>query len=226
MAEGFCNGTCGPWRPGHRAECRPRQQWPSWAAATGKRSSCPPPCRKRWVPKNSGRRGINSAIKWTLALNQRQIQKQRRAAKRALNPRTAGTPGWPAAAPQLPGRRSVPSTPLTYAAGCQLYFCLRSLPKENQPLSSSVAQPVRSGAEARIRMSDWVDSPALISSCTLNYALRCAEHTQETPRALNQPSTSRYLLCKTPQNTEEPERVWRLQERRSGLLTAKGEAPW
>lgn len=49
------------------------------------------------------------------------------------------------------------------AAGCQLYFCVGFLPEENQPISSSVAQPVRNRAEARIWMSDLVDLAALIS---------------------------------------------------------------
>lgn len=113
-AEGFGSGTRGPWRPGHR----PRQQRRG-AGRAGQRGPGLPPRTELGVPKSSGKRGMDSALKWMLALNHRQTQQQRHPVRRALNPQTAVTPvplpsrtaPLPfatqiprAEAPQLPGR--------------------------------------------------------------------------------------------------------------------------
>lgn len=62
----------------------------------------------------------------------------------------------PRRSPSAPWQVKCPERTPDLCSGCQLYFCLPSLPRENQPLSSSVAQPARSGAEARICMAEWI----------------------------------------------------------------------
>lgn len=112
------------------------------------------------------------------------------------------------------------------AEGCQLYFCVGFLPKENQPVSSSVAQPIRNWAEARIWMWDiqiygFISAYFLLST-ELHFAL-CRAHRRD-PQPYNQLSTSGYFLCKTLQNTEECGGCcWHEGEKIWAQLTTEGE---
>lgn len=122
----------------------------------------------------------------------------------------------PSRSPSAPWQVKCPERTPDLCSGCQLYFCLPSLPRENQPLSSSVAQPARSGAEARICMAEWIRQRLFLPAHRITLCTVQSTH-RRPPRAFNQLSTSGYFLCKTLQNTEEPKGAG------AGAAAASGE---